>query len=189
MYLIVVLKVIEARFQAGKVYSWAGICLVLELLIDYINHQNQYSPKMPCWSKAFLQINFNFCGKLNKLNPCCCTSVHLFITDECHSWGQNVVRKKSDKAIIAKVVSLMFLSHFDVFCDQLLNRYSAKWNLIDLYNKDTKNTDAYHSYTWQYNSLIQALLRVHLWEVSLYKVVAWDRNAKKVIECWRDVLV
>lgn len=150
MYLIVVLKVIEAGFQAGKVYSWAGICVVL-VLIDYINHQNQYSPKMPYWSKAFLWhwiVDFNFCGKLNKLNPCCCTSVHLFITDECHSWGQNVVRKKSDKAIIAKVVSLMFLSHFDVFCDQLLNKYSANGiYLADLYNKDTKNTDAYHSCT------------------------------------------
>ena len=59
-----------------------------------------------------------------------------------------MVRKKSDKAIIAKVVSLMFLSHFDVFCDQLLNKYSANGiYLADLYNKDTKNTDAYHSCT------------------------------------------
>lgn len=52
------------------------------------------------------------------------------------------LEKKVMQEIIAKVVSLMFLSHFDVFCDQLLNRYSAKWNLTDLYNKDTKNHNA-----------------------------------------------
>ena len=31
-------------------------------------------------------------------------------------------------------VSLMFLSHFDVFCDLLLNRPTATWNLFVLYN-------------------------------------------------------
>ena len=31
-------------------------------------------------------------------------------------------------------VSVMFLPHFDVFCDVLLNRPGAKWNLFVLYN-------------------------------------------------------
>ena len=31
-------------------------------------------------------------------------------------------------------VSLMFLPHFDVFCDLLLNRRTATWNLFVLYN-------------------------------------------------------
>ena len=35
-------------------------------------------------------------------------------------------------------VSLMFLPHFDVLCDLLLNRCTATWNLFVLYNKDLK---------------------------------------------------
>jgi hypothetical protein len=31
----------------------------------------------------------------------------------------------------------MFLPHFDVFCDLLLNRRTATWNLFVLYNKET----------------------------------------------------
>jgi len=30
-----------------------------------------------------------------------------------------------------------FLPHFDVFCDLLLNRRTATWNLFVLYNKET----------------------------------------------------
>ena len=30
----------------------------------------------------------------------------------------------------------MFLPHFDVFCDLLLNRPTATWNLFVLYNKE-----------------------------------------------------
>ena len=33
-------------------------------------------------------------------------------------------------------VSLMFLPHFDVICDLLLNRRTATWNLFVLYNKE-----------------------------------------------------
>ena len=36
-------------------------------------------------------------------------------------------------------VSLLFLPHFDVLCDQLLNRHMATWNLFVLYNKEFKN--------------------------------------------------
>ena len=41
-------------------------------------------------------------------------------------------------------VSLMFLLHFDVFCDILLNRPTATWNLFVLYNDQQRketNTD------------------------------------------------
>ena len=31
----------------------------------------------------------------------------------------------------------MFLPHFDVLCDLLLNRRTATWNLFVLYNKET----------------------------------------------------
>ena len=33
---------------------------------------------------------------------------------------------------------LMFLPHFDVLCDLLLNRRTATWNLFALYNKELK---------------------------------------------------
>ena len=36
---------------------------------------------------------------------------------------------------VAASVSLMFLPHFDVFCDLLLNRRTATWNLFVLYNE------------------------------------------------------
>ena len=39
---------------------------------------------------------------------------------------------------------VMFLSHFDVFCDILLNRPTATWNLFVLYNDQQRketNTD------------------------------------------------
>ena len=35
-------------------------------------------------------------------------------------------------------VLLMFLPHFDVLCDLLLNRRTATWNLFALYNKELK---------------------------------------------------
>ena len=35
----------------------------------------------------------------------------------------------------------MFLPHFDVFCDLLLNRRTATWNLFVLYNKELKYTE------------------------------------------------
>ena len=38
-------------------------------------------------------------------------------------------------------VSLMFLPHFDVLCDLLLNRRTATWNLFVLYNKELKYTE------------------------------------------------
>ena len=41
-------------------------------------------------------------------------------------------------------VSLMFLPHFDVFCDLLLNRPTATWNLFVLYNdQKRKETDTH----------------------------------------------
>ena len=38
-------------------------------------------------------------------------------------------------------VSLMFLPHFDVLCDLLMNRRTATWNLFVLYNKQLKYTE------------------------------------------------
>ena len=37
-----------------------------------------------------------------------------------------------------KIVEQIFLPYFDVFCDLLLNRRAATWNLPVLYNKEIK---------------------------------------------------
>ena len=37
-------------------------------------------------------------------------------------------------------VSLMFLPHFDILYDLLLNRHMATWNLFLLYNKELKKS-------------------------------------------------
>ena len=61
-------------------------------------------------------------------------AVHLFsdrsqMTSKC---GKN--KKVAHEA--QPSVSLMFLPHFDVLCDLLLNRCMATWNLFVLYNKE-----------------------------------------------------
>ena len=38
-----------------------------------------------------------------------------------------------NKKVVASV-SLIFLPHFAIFCDLFLNRYTATWNLLVLYN-------------------------------------------------------
>ena len=52
-----------------------------------------------------------------------------------HRWRQNMVRTKKWHTRRQLSVSLMFLPHSDVFCDLLLNRRTATWNLFVLYNK------------------------------------------------------
>ena len=37
-------------------------------------------------------------------------------------------------------VLLMFLPHFDILCDLLLNRRTATWNLFVLYNRELKKS-------------------------------------------------
>ena len=42
-------------------------------------------------------------------------------------------------------VSLMFLPHFGVFCDLLLNRPTAKWNVFVLYNDQKRKRTNTHT--------------------------------------------
>ena len=44
--------------------------------------------------------------------------------------------KKVAHEAIAECATDLFLPHFDVFCDLLLNRPTATWNLFVLYNKE-----------------------------------------------------
>ena len=52
-------------------------------------------------------------------------------------------------------VSLMFLPHFDVLCDLLLNRRTATWNLFVLYNKELKYTENSFNDDVIYTSVLQ----------------------------------
>ena len=58
-------------------------------------------------------------------------------------WWQNVVRTKKWHTRQQLSVSLMFLPHFDILCDLLLNRRMTTWNLFVLYNKETETTAAF----------------------------------------------
>ena len=58
-------------------------------------------------------------------------SNRLQMTSKC---GKN--KKLAHEAQLS--VPLMFLPHFDVLCDLLLNRRTATWNLFVLYNKELK---------------------------------------------------
>ena len=48
-------------------------------------------------------------------------------------------------------VSLMLLPHFDVFCDLLLNRRTATWNLFVLYNEQKGNTTNLPRSAWLFD--------------------------------------
>ena len=50
-----------------------------------------------------------------------------------HRRHQNVVRTKGWQTSCLVSLSLMFLPHFDVFCDLLLNRPMVTWSLFVLH--------------------------------------------------------
>ena len=64
----------------------------------------------------------------------CLFSNRSQVTSKC---GKN--KKVAHEALPS--VSLMFLPHFDILCDLLLNRRTATWNLFVLYNKKLKYTE------------------------------------------------
>ena len=47
-----------------------------------------------------------------------------------HRGRQNVVRTSVTHSAIASCATFLFLPHFDVICDLLLNRRTATWNLF-----------------------------------------------------------
>ena len=93
-----------------------------------------------------LYFQFNFpCVKNDNEVSC------IYLTNRFHVAVRlfgNSSQMKSKCGKIKKVahaaqpnVSLMFLPHFDVLCDLLLNRSTATWNLFVLYNKKLKYTE------------------------------------------------
>jgi len=61
--------------------------------------------------------------------PCICPVID-------HRGGQNVVKASVTHSAIASCATFLFLPHFDVICDLLLDRCTATWNLFGLYNKE-----------------------------------------------------
>ena len=50
------------------------------------------------------------------------------------------------------IVSMMFLPHFDVLCDLLLNRRTATWNLFVLYSRETRKVQLTTAYGQLYRT-------------------------------------
>ena len=76
------------------------------------------------WMHYFCVFN-----KLDLMLPCICSVID-------HRRRQNVVRTSVTHSAIASCATFLFLPHFDVFCDLLLNRPTATWNLFVLYNTE-----------------------------------------------------
>ena len=50
-----------------------------------------------------------------------------------HRRPENVVRTSVTHSAIASCATFLFLPHFDVICDLILNRRTATWNLFVKY--------------------------------------------------------
>ena len=65
--------------------------------------------------------------QIDSMLPCICSVID-------HRRRQNVVRTSVTHLAIASCATFLFLSHFDVICDLLLNRRTATWNLFVKWN-------------------------------------------------------
>ena len=62
-----------------------------------------------------------------------------------HRRRQNVVRTSVTHSAIASCATFLFLPHFDVICDLLLNRRTATWNLFVKYITFRRKTTSQRS--------------------------------------------
>ena len=65
--------------------------------------------------------------QIDSMLPCVCSVID-------HRGLQNVVRTSVTHSAAPHVPLFLFLPHFDVICDLLLNRRTATWNLFVNYN-------------------------------------------------------
>ena len=61
--------------------------------------------------------------QIDSMLPCICQVID-------HRGRQNVVRTSVTHSAIASCATFLFLPHFDVICDLLLDRCTATWNLF-----------------------------------------------------------
>ena len=69
--------------------------------------------------------------QIDSMLPCICPVID-------HRGRHNVVRTSVTHSAIASCATFLFLPHFDVICDLLLDRCTATWNLFVKYNALTK---------------------------------------------------
>jgi len=61
--------------------------------------------------------------QIDSMSPCVCS-----VKD--HKRRQNVVRTSATHSAMPREILFLFLPHFGVICDLLLNRRTATWNLF-----------------------------------------------------------
>ena len=76
-------------------------------------------------TKAFFPyiLIFYYIKQIDSMLPCVCSVID-------HRGRQNVVRTSVTHSAAPRVPFFLFLPHFDVICDLLLNRRTATWNLF-----------------------------------------------------------
>ena len=70
--------------------------------------------------------SYHYIKQIDSMLPCVCSVMN-------HRGRQNVVRTSVTHSAIASCATFLFLPHFDVICDLLLNRRTATWNLFVKY--------------------------------------------------------
>ena len=79
-----------------------------------------------CEIKQLLRVQsliFYYIKQIDSMLPCICPVID-------HRGRQNVVRTSVTHSAIASCATFLFLPHFDVICDLLLDRCTATWNLF-----------------------------------------------------------
>ena len=71
-------------------------------------------------------LTFYYIKQIDSMLPCTCPVID-------QRGRQNVARKLVTHSAIASFATFLFLLHFDVICDLLLDRCTATWNLFVKY--------------------------------------------------------
>ena len=74
-------------------------------------------------NEILYDLSLYYVKQIDAILPCVCSVID-------HRRHQNVVRTSLTHSIIASCATFLFLPHFDVICDLLLNGSSATWNLF-----------------------------------------------------------
>ena len=114
-----------------------------------------------------------------------------------HRWCENVIKTKK-LYIRHSHVSLMFLPHFDVFCDLLLKR-NTTWNLFVLHNKANiflSYSDCIYLLPFngskernnQYVQIVQLLMKIsfqiYFWRTCAFFEIYWIKKTPSVLSIW-----
>ena len=131
MYLVF----IRVRGLRGSTYS-SSTCMGLKVIANDDNDSFMHFTHQALVQICTYRVTSSHVLTINLTNRSFHVAVRLFsnrsqMTSKCGK-NKKVVHEAQPS------VSLMFLPHFDVLCDLLLNRRTATWNLFVLYNKKIK---------------------------------------------------